>query len=83
MNLVRNLEFKFKRKNNKDMSLVGDLEFKTIIDDKPAIIKMPNATILNVEVLSEDGLKKAVFTIEKTIKIDAKGESILTIEEGH
>jgi len=27
------------------MSLVGDLEFKTKIDDKPAIIKMPNACL--------------------------------------
>ena len=54
------------------MSLVGDLEFKTVIDDKPAIIKIPNAHLHNIEVLVEDGHKK--FTCMVTAIKDTEEE---------
>lgn len=40
------------------MSLIGNLEFKTIIDDKPVTIKIPNAELYDINVLVEDGLKE-------------------------
>lgn len=61
------------------MSLVGELEFRTVIDDKPAIIIMPNACLLDVEVSLEKGFKEAIFTIEKRM-IDEDGKTIFTIE---
>ena len=45
------------------MSLVGDLEFKTKIDDKPAIIKMPNA-YLDIDISSENGHREISFSID-------------------
>ncbi len=45
------------------MSLVGDLEFKTIIDDKPVTIKIPNAHLYNIDVLIEDGHRKITCMI--------------------
>lgn len=55
------------------MSLIGVLEFKTIIDDKPVTIKIPNAHIHNIDVLVEDGYKE--FTCVVT--------AIRDIEEEH
>lgn len=37
------------------MNLIGDLEFKTVIDNKPVTIKIPNAHLHNIDVLVEDG----------------------------
>ena len=45
------------------MSLVGDLEFKTIIDDKPTVIKMPNAR-LDIKILSENGYREISFSVD-------------------
>lgn len=47
------------------MNLIGDLEFKTIIEGKPVIIKMPNAYLTNIEFLSEGGCRGSIFTIKK------------------
>lgn len=60
------------------MSLVGDLEFKTIIDNRPALLKMSNAHLNNIEVFSEGCHKKVVFTVE-TIKDEGK-DAVFTIE---
>ena len=45
------------------MSLIGDLEFKTKIDDRPAVIKMPNAC-LDIDVSSENGHREISFSID-------------------
>ena len=45
------------------MSLVGDLEFKTVIDDKPAIIKIPNAHLYEINVLVKNGYKEVTFVV--------------------
>ncbi len=54
------------------MSLIGDLEFKTIIDDKPAIIKIPNANLYDINVLVEDGHKEITCIV--TAIIDTEEE---------
>ena len=61
------------------MSLIGDLEFKTIIEDKPVIIKMSNACLTNIEFLSEDGCRGSIFTIKK-IEIENEEEKGFLIE---
>lgn len=45
------------------MNLVGDLEFYTIIDDKPAIIKIPNARLHDINVLLENGYRKVTCMV--------------------
>lgn len=45
------------------MSLIGDLEFKTVINDQPVIIKIPNAHLYNVEVLVKDGYREITFAV--------------------
>lgn len=57
------------------MSLIGDLEFRTIINNRPVIIKAENAQLLDIEVLSENGIKEGTFTIKGD-----SGETIFTVE---
>lgn len=45
------------------MSLIGDLEFKTVIDDQPVIIKIPNAHLYDIDVLVENGHKEITFFV--------------------
>ncbi len=54
------------------MTLVGDLEFKTVIDDKPVIIKIPNAHLHNIDISAEDGHREIVCTM--TVIDDIKEE---------
>jgi hypothetical protein len=54
------------------MNLVGDLEFKTVIDDKPVIIKILNAHLHNIGVLVEDGHRE--FTCVVTAIKDTEEE---------
>ena len=62
------------------MSLVGDLEFKTKIDNKPAIIKMPNAC-LDIDILSENGHREINFSIDSNNhQINCNRKIIFTIK---
>lgn len=56
------------------MSLIGELEFRTIINNRPVIIKAENAHLLDIEVLSENGIKEGTFTI------NGDGETIFIVE---
>ena len=57
------------------MSLIGDLEFRTIINNRPVIIKAQNAELLGIEVLSENGIREGIFTIDGD-----SGKTIFTVE---
>lgn len=57
------------------MSLIGDLEFRTIINNRPVIIKAENAQLLGIEVLSENGFREGTFTISGD-----NGETIFIVE---
>lgn len=57
------------------MSLIGDFEFRTIINNRPVIIKAENTELLDIEVLSENGIKEGTFTINGD-----SGETIFTVE---
>jgi hypothetical protein len=57
------------------MSLIGDLEFRTIINNRPIIIKAQNTQLLGIEVLSENGVREGTFTIDGD-----SGKTTFTIE---
>ena len=58
------------------MSLIGDLEFKTIINNKLAIIKMPNA-YLDIENFIKGRYREAIFTVNTA---SDEEKNIYTIE---
>ena len=47
------------------MSLIGDLEFRTIINNRPVIIKAQNTQLLGIEVLSENASLTSWLLVER------------------
>lgn len=54
------------------MNLIGDLEFKTIINNKPVTITIPNVYVHNTNILIEGEYRK--FVCEVTAIRDTKEE---------